>query len=226
MLWHKAIFWNLVTAAIPSLIGAIAGKAGNDQAEDAQNAANALQISEAEKNREFQERMRNTAHQAEVKDLLAAGLNPILSAGGSGAVSPSGSVPTVYSTGSQYANTGSNVNSAIASGISNARVVSELSVNDAIRERELSQARQNAANADLAETQAKEARIKFDLKSANSNKGYMQEVAGEINKNVPGTAMTGAQGFLENSAKSVSKAVDWLLDGLSFGQWKKGSKKR
>jgi len=43
----------------------------------------------------WQERMANTAHQREVADLEAAGLNPNLSAGGNGSATPSGSVPTL-----------------------------------------------------------------------------------------------------------------------------------
>lgn len=50
-------------------------------------------MSQAQMN--FQREMSNTAHQREVKDLQAAGINPNLSAGGNGSSTPSGAMATM-----------------------------------------------------------------------------------------------------------------------------------
>lgn len=53
---------------------------------------NAWSAEQAQKQMDFQERMSSTAHQREVEDLRAAGLNPVLSAHGAGASTPTGSM--------------------------------------------------------------------------------------------------------------------------------------
>lgn len=87
--------WPALIAAGAQIVGGLIGSHGQKQT----NAANAAQVAEtnqfnateAQKNRDFQERMSNTQYQRSVDDMRAAGLNPALAYQQGGAGTPTGS---------------------------------------------------------------------------------------------------------------------------------------
>lgn len=94
--------WGALASSAASVYGAMlsakAQQKTNTANLDAQDKANLLSVDLA-----------NTSHQREVQDLRAANLNPILSAGGSGASSPQLQAASVESPGQSFGNAAGNV---------------------------------------------------------------------------------------------------------------------
>lgn len=101
--------WGAVGGAALGFLGGIMQNTAN---KDAQQSANEASARLAAENRQWQEMMSNTAHQRNVRDLKAAGLNPILSATQGGASSPSGGAASAGA---------ARMENAIGSGVSSAK---------------------------------------------------------------------------------------------------------
>lgn len=200
--------WGTLASWMPSILSGVSNIFGGRE-------RNVAASAQAQRMMGFQERMSSTAHQREIADLRAAGLNPILSGtGGRGASSPGGAQAPMQDI----------LSPAVASAMAARRLQSELKTMDAQR-------RNLAANTAKTEAQTKAvgpAGI-LGLGGQQLAPGLVEVIGNLLKRFVPGAPfasasdgrprLTGPQGrqfVIPKEDGSSAKAVDRDGKGVSF----------
>lgn len=169
--------------------------------------AKAMQFNalEAAKNRNWQEMMSNSAHQREIQDLKAAGLNPVLSAmGGNGASVTSGATASGVTSSGAKGDTDTSLNAALVNLLGSVynRTTQLEAANINARTQEAVAEKYNATSEIVAQIGAAASRYQAD--SSRSASQYASDQAFKASLNAAAVGLEGTK-YSANSAKEASK---------------------
>lgn len=208
-----------VTSPIAGLLGSIgSGLISSKGADDRNEQSIAMQREQLD----WQERMSNTAHQREVADLEAAGLNPILSSRG-GASTPSGVAPP------QLENAlGTGVSSANQARIAQAQIEqvrSNTDLNESLAQKARAEAMTELRRPDLigAQTHSATASVNQMEWATRKVEAEIEFVKAQIEKSKQDT-WTGASQEELNKRLAKLREVETALTGYQINEAKASSK--